>query len=72
MQGHAFEARLYAESTAAGFLPASGTLQRWQVPPGAVFFSTGGSIRVDSGVQAGDEVRHAGLCLQQSTPAPSP
>lgn len=67
VQGHAFEARLYAESTAAGFLPASGTLQRWQVPPGAVSFSTGGSIRVDSGVQAGDEVRRPRLCFQLST-----
>ena len=37
-QGHAFEARVYAESPAAGFLPAGGTVLRWHTPPGAVFF----------------------------------
>ena len=45
--GHAVEARLYAEDPAAGFLPATGQLQRFQL-------STLG--RVDTGVLEGDEV----------------
>ncbi len=45
--GHAFEARLYAEDAAAGFLPATGTLTHLAFPPG---------VRADAGVRAGDEV----------------
>ncbi len=45
--GHAFEARLYAEDVAAGFLPATGTLTHLRFPEGA---------RADSGVRAGDEI----------------
>ena len=45
--GHAFEARLYAEDVAAGFLPATGTLTHLQFPP---------NVRADSGVRAGDEI----------------
>ncbi len=47
--GHAIEARIYAEDPAAGFLPQSGRIARWDGPelPG---------IRVDSGVRSGDEV----------------
>jgi acetyl/propionyl-CoA carboxylase alpha subunit len=47
--GHAVEARLYAEDTAAGFLPAAGTLHRFDVPdlPG---------VRVDAGVSSGSVV----------------
>ncbi|WP_332815451.1 acetyl-CoA carboxylase biotin carboxylase subunit [Ramlibacter sp.] len=33
-QGHAIEVRLCAEDPARGFLPQSGTLLRWQPPPG--------------------------------------
>lgn len=47
IQGHAFEARLYAEDVAAGFLPATGTLTHLQFPPG---------LRADSGVRAGDTI----------------
>jgi acetyl/propionyl-CoA carboxylase alpha subunit len=47
--GHAIEARLYAEDVPAGFLPASGTISRFRVPPGA-------GIRVDSGVEDGSVV----------------
>src|SRR5262249_18702881 len=32
--GHAVEVRLCAEDPAQGFLPQSGTVARWQVPPG--------------------------------------
>lgn len=47
LNGHAFEARLYAEDPAGGFLPATGRLAlvRWPV-----------GVRVDTGVVEGDEV----------------
>ena len=45
--GSAMEARLYAENPATGFLPSTGPLTRLRLPPG---------IRVDSGVEEGDEV----------------
>jgi acetyl-CoA/propionyl-CoA carboxylase biotin carboxyl carrier protein len=45
--GHAIEARLYAEDPENGFLPATGWLLRVQWPDG---------LRVDSGVAVGDEV----------------
>ncbi|MEO0486086.1 MAG: biotin carboxylase N-terminal domain-containing protein [Pseudomonadota bacterium] len=47
LKGHAFEARLYAEDVAAGFLPATGRLTRLAFPP---------NIRADSGVREGDEI----------------
>lgn len=56
MQAHAFEARLYAESPERNFMPGVGTLQRWRTPPEAVTFSHLGDVRVDSGVQEGDQV----------------
>jgi len=49
VQGHAIEARLYAEDVVAGYLPATGRLVRFEVPDLA-------GIRVDSGVRTGDEV----------------
>jgi geranyl-CoA carboxylase alpha subunit len=33
-QGHAIEVRLCAEDAPRGFMPCSGTVQRWQAPPG--------------------------------------
>jgi 3-methylcrotonyl-CoA carboxylase alpha subunit len=47
--GHAIEARVYAEDAAREFLPQSGTLTRLRWPDGAF-------VRVDRGVEAGDEV----------------
>ena len=48
--GHAIELRLYAEDPQAGFLPASGKLQRLRLPePDA-------HVRIDSGVVEGDTV----------------
>jgi propionyl-CoA carboxylase alpha chain len=45
--GHAIEARLYAEDVPAGFLPATGTLHRFDVP---------GDVRVDTGVADGSVI----------------
>jgi len=47
LTGHAVEARLYAEDVPAGFLPVSGRLHRFDVPPG---------VRVDAGVEDGSVV----------------
>ncbi|KAF0677532.1 acetyl-CoA carboxylase biotin carboxylase subunit [Profundibacterium mesophilum] len=55
INGHAFEARLYAEDVPRGFLPATGRLRRLDLPPGAALFERG-PVRVDAGVRAGDEI----------------
>ncbi len=47
VNGHAFEARLYAEDVPAGFLPATGTIDHLVFPDTA---------RIDSGVEAGSEI----------------
>lgn len=47
LQGHAVEARVYAESPERGFLPSTGTILRFDPPPG---------VRVDSAVETGSEV----------------
>ncbi len=50
LNGHAFEARIYAENPAKKFFPSSGLLQRLRMPV------EDAHIRVDSGVREGDEV----------------
>ena len=49
LDGHAIEARLYAEDPAAGFLPATGTLLDWAP-------ATSPACRWDSGVEQGSVV----------------
>ena len=50
IRGHAIEARVYAEDPARGFLPTAGTVEHLREP------RQGEYVRIDSGVQAGDEV----------------
>ncbi|MBJ9661166.1 acetyl/propionyl/methylcrotonyl-CoA carboxylase subunit alpha [Burkholderia gladioli] len=55
VNGHAIEARLYAENPARGFLPSTGTLRHLRLPRGAEF-TIGTAVRVDSGVREGDAI----------------
>ena len=48
INGHAIEARLYAEDPAKGFLPSTGRLEEFYIPTL--------SARVDTGVEEGNEV----------------
>jgi 3-methylcrotonyl-CoA carboxylase alpha subunit len=47
LQGHAVEARIYAEDPARGFLPSTGTLVALRFP---------GGVRVDTGVEQGSAI----------------
>lgn len=47
--GHAIEFRINAEDPARGFLPAPGTVERFEAP-------TGAGVRVDSGVRSGSVI----------------
>jgi 3-methylcrotonyl-CoA carboxylase alpha subunit len=47
INGHAIEARLYAEDPAKGFLPSTGRLERFHIPD---------DERVDTGVEQGAEI----------------
>ncbi|RWL80360.1 MAG: acetyl/propionyl/methylcrotonyl-CoA carboxylase subunit alpha [Mesorhizobium sp.] len=53
LSGHAFEARLYAEDAAKGFLPATGTLHHLKFPDAA---PEGAAMRIETGVRAGDAI----------------
>jgi 3-methylcrotonyl-CoA carboxylase alpha subunit len=65
IQGHAIEARIYAENPEKGFLPSIGTLRHLSTPT-AVAFETGApanapssvpaAVRIDSGVRQGDAI----------------
>ncbi|MEL6234783.1 MAG: acetyl/propionyl/methylcrotonyl-CoA carboxylase subunit alpha [Pseudomonadota bacterium] len=54
IDGHAFEARIYAEDVPRGFLPSTGRLSHLQTPEASAFRH--GPLRIDSGVRAGDEI----------------
>ncbi len=47
--GHAIEARIYAEDADKGFLPSTGVIRHWREPAGE-------GIRVDTGFRSGDAV----------------
>jgi 3-methylcrotonyl-CoA carboxylase alpha subunit len=49
-QGHAIEARLYAEAPERNFLPSTGPLRRFEVP------NTGSLVRFDTGFEAGNRI----------------
>ena len=63
INGHAIEARIYAENPEKGFLPSIGTLRHLHTPT-AVSFELGvesgqtmpAAIRIDSGVREGDAI----------------
>jgi 3-methylcrotonyl-CoA carboxylase alpha subunit len=48
LNGHAIEARIYAENPAKGFLPSTGTLRHLRLPAD--------TARVDTGVRQGDSI----------------
>jgi 3-methylcrotonyl-CoA carboxylase alpha subunit len=50
INGHAFEARIYAEDPGRDFLPVTGTLSYLQAP------AESRHVRIDTGVRQGDEV----------------
>lgn len=50
IDGHAIEARLYAEDASNGFLPSTGTLTHLAMP------EPGPHVRIDSGIRAGDHI----------------
>ncbi|MFI8718812.1 acetyl-CoA carboxylase biotin carboxylase subunit [Stenotrophomonas sp. NPDC077464] len=50
INGHALEARLYAEDADKGFLPSTGTLRHLRLPSGSAH------VRVDAGVEQGDAI----------------
>jgi len=52
LAGHAIECRLYAERPTKGFLPAPGTMRRFEVA------AAGPQVRIDTGVRSGDHITH--------------
>jgi 3-methylcrotonyl-CoA carboxylase alpha subunit len=65
LDGHAIEARIYAEHPARGFLPSTGTLKHLRMPEGVEFVIDAAglgepgrkaAVRIDSGVREGDTI----------------
>ena len=54
-QGHAVEVRLYAEDPVT-FLPQAGRIERLQLPSYKLLRGVGGALRIDTGVEEGDDV----------------
>ncbi|AZR21215.1 acetyl/propionyl/methylcrotonyl-CoA carboxylase subunit alpha [Xanthomonas vasicola] len=50
INGHALEARLYAEDAERGFLPSTGTLRQLQLPAASAH------VRIDAGVEQSDTI----------------
>ncbi|TGE77288.1 3-methylcrotonyl-CoA carboxylase [Pseudoalteromonas sp. KS88] len=50
LQGHSFEARIYAEDPSNDFIPCSGTLDGLYIPAESEF------VRIDTGIKQGDEI----------------
>ncbi|CAN5186884.1 acetyl/propionyl/methylcrotonyl-CoA carboxylase subunit alpha [soil metagenome] len=59
INGHAIEARIYAENPEKGFLPSIGTLRHLKTPQAITFAlpdDGGATVRIDSGVREGDAI----------------
>jgi 3-methylcrotonyl-CoA carboxylase alpha subunit len=61
INGHALEARIYAENPEKGFLPSTGVLTHLHMPQAATFEcgalpDTPDPVRIDSGVREGDAI----------------
>ncbi|RYF78669.1 MAG: acetyl/propionyl/methylcrotonyl-CoA carboxylase subunit alpha [Comamonadaceae bacterium] len=54
LQGHAIEARIYAENPDKQFLPSIGTLHHLRLPDHVAFER--GAVRIDGGVREGDAI----------------
>ena len=50
LQGHSFEARIYAEDPSNDFIPCSGTIEALYTPPSSEY------VRIDTGIAQGDEI----------------
>src|SRR3954470_8890499 len=50
MNGHAVEARVYAENPQKNFMPSVGKIRTWRIPPPS------DGLRIDAGYRAGDAV----------------
>jgi len=50
LQGHSFEARIYAEDPSNDFIPCSGTIEALSTPLNSEF------VRIDTGIAQGDEI----------------
>jgi acetyl-CoA/propionyl-CoA carboxylase, biotin carboxylase, biotin carboxyl carrier protein len=55
VEGHAVEVRLYAEDPRT-FLPQTGTITRLVLPSNSLLQGISGGVRVDAGVEEGDEI----------------
>ncbi len=56
ISGHAIEARICAENPDNNFMPATGTLHVYGLPPCVTFEPGNAQVRVDSGVRQGDAI----------------